>query len=187
MDWETLAILVSLSLAVLVGAGTLLLLFRLIRETRERGAMYTSTAPRRMAGAGRADMPGETPAMAREPPLRALGATASTQPGEGGVPTGGIEGEIRELARRLRLEEITLATPDGLPIASTTGDAQADAAKYSHLYSKGVTRAGSDIFIFSVQTGNQMVVGIVKSKGGMNAVTLGDISNNISKILNRWL
>jgi hypothetical protein len=98
-----------------------------------------------------------------------------------------IEESIRALSELARVEWITLATRDGLVVASNYEDAQVDAATYSHMMNKGEENRDPGVKIWQIEHKAGTLIGIVRSKDQIAGEKWAFIKENVNKILNYWL
>ncbi len=100
---------------------------------------------------------------------------------------GSIEESLRALGETLHLSSLTLASRDGLVVASTASEAQEDAAQYSDTWNKGKEPADPRIRVFGIPHRSGTLVGISRSEGRLNGQEFELLKENIGKILNYWL
>ncbi len=98
-----------------------------------------------------------------------------------------IEESIRSLSELARVEGITLATRDGLVVASNDTHAQADAATFSHLMNKGEENRDPAVKLWQIDHKAGMLIGIVRTKEPITGERWLFMKENVSKILNYWL
>jgi hypothetical protein len=98
-----------------------------------------------------------------------------------------IEESIRALSELARADGITLATRDGLVVASNYENAQADAATYSHLMNRGEENSDPEVKIWQIDHKAGTLIGIVRSKEPISGERWAFMKENVSKILNYWL
>ncbi|MDD1677646.1 MAG: hypothetical protein LUO93_00490 [Methanomicrobiales archaeon] len=98
-----------------------------------------------------------------------------------------IEESISALAELARVEGITLATRDGLVVASNHRDAQQDAATFSHLINKGGVNSDPGVKLWQIEHKAGTLIGIVRSKEQLAGEKWAFMKENVSKILNYWL
>ena len=100
---------------------------------------------------------------------------------------GTIEESLRALCQLYRISEITIASKDGLVVASSYTNAQEDAAKYSYIFNKGGKMDNPGINIFGLTYKLSPMIGIIKSSERIDDETKQSIKENVIKILNYWL
>jgi hypothetical protein len=98
-----------------------------------------------------------------------------------------IEESIRALSELARVDGITLATRDGLVVASNYENAQADAATYSHLMNRGEENSDPAVKIWQIDHKAGTLIGIARSKEPIAGERWAFMKENVSKILNYWL
>jgi hypothetical protein len=98
-----------------------------------------------------------------------------------------IEESIRTLSELARVEGITLATRDGLVVASNYGNAQEDAATFSNLINQGGENNNPGVKIWQIDHKAGTLIGIVRSKEQITGERWAFMKENVSKILNYWL
>jgi hypothetical protein len=98
-----------------------------------------------------------------------------------------IEESIRALSELAQVEWITLATRDGLVVASNYANAQQDAATYSHLINKGEGNSDPGVKIWQIEHKAGTLIGIARSKEQIVGERWTFMKENVSKILNYWL
>lgn len=94
---------------------------------------------------------------------------------------------MKALAEKYYLDSITLATADGLVVASSGADAQADAAQYSHMYKKGEILDNPKVQLFGLSHQGSSLIGIIKKKQSIPDYWTKMIEEDTKKILNWWL
>jgi hypothetical protein len=98
-----------------------------------------------------------------------------------------IEESIRALSELSQVEGITLATRDGLVVASNYEHAQADAANYSYLMNQGGENTDPGVKIWQIDHKGGTLIGIARSKEQIAGERWAFMKENVSKILNYWL
>ncbi|MDH7593881.1 MAG: hypothetical protein QHG99_05950 [Methanomicrobiales archaeon] len=94
---------------------------------------------------------------------------------------------LMALADLYGLEKISIASLDGLLVASSGVDAEEDAAVYSQLFVKGEKISDPAVRLIPLQHGPVSLLCILKGEEDLVEVGLKDITDNISKILKQWL
>lgn len=95
--------------------------------------------------------------------------------------------EMMEIASRYDLTSITLATHDGLVIASSLIDPDEQAARYSALFMSGDARKDPSIRIFVIAFQKAGVISIIRPVGEPTNEQLKNIENDVRVILSRWI
>lgn len=98
-----------------------------------------------------------------------------------------IDESLRALKDLYRLESITVATKDGLVAASTSKEAQSEAAMMSERFNRGELTGEPGVRSFRIDHKASVMIGIVRTSEGLDDEKLAFISENVSKILNHWL
>ena len=94
---------------------------------------------------------------------------------------------MEALNQKYGLESITLASPDGLVIASSDPDARQIAARYSHMTKEGMKPEDSRIQVFEMYYRGSPLTGIIRVDHPLPATWLSSIEEDARKILNWWL
>ena len=83
-----------------------------------------------------------------------------------------LRASLAALAEKYSLDEITLATSDGLLLASSQKTPSADAvARYAGMYAENVQPRPPGVMLFGFEHKGSFLVGIVKDKGSSRAGT----------------
>jgi hypothetical protein len=98
-----------------------------------------------------------------------------------------IRQNMEALNKKYGLGSITLASPDGLVIASSDPDAQQIAARYSHMKKKGLKPEDARIQVFDMYYRGSPITGIIRVNHPLPASWLSSIEEDTRKILNWWL
>lgn len=98
-----------------------------------------------------------------------------------------IRRNMEALNKKYGLGSITLASPDGLVIASSDPDAQQIAARYSHMMIKGLKPEDARIQVFEMYYRGSPITGIIRVDHPLPAAWLSSIEEDARKILNWWL
>ncbi len=98
-----------------------------------------------------------------------------------------IEESIRALSELARVDGITLATRDGLVVASNYTNAQADAATFSYMMNKKEENRDPAVKIWQIDHKAGTLIGIARTKEPIAGERLTFMKENVSKILNYWL
>jgi hypothetical protein len=94
---------------------------------------------------------------------------------------------VRAVAGKYGLSTVTIATRDGLVVAGSGGDAQADAAKYSHAFATGAVTAEEGIRVFGIARPGQELVGIVRAQKNFPQSRLKELEDDVKNVLDWWL
>jgi hypothetical protein len=94
---------------------------------------------------------------------------------------------MEALTEKYSLDSITLASPDGLVIASSDPDADQIAAQYSHMMKKGTKPEDPRTQVFEMHYRGSPLVGIIRVGHPLPATWLSSIEEDARKILNWWL
>jgi len=98
-----------------------------------------------------------------------------------------IEESLRALVDLSQVQAITLATRDGLVVASNYPDAQSDAATYSHMIKEGSIPEEPGLKIWQINHKTGILIGIARTKGSIEGEKWAFMNENVIKILNYWL
>jgi hypothetical protein len=97
---------------------------------------------------------------------------------------GGMGKALQALVRKYLLGSITLATTDGLVVATSGGsDAESDAAHYSSAFVRGAVPAGKGVTLFSVNYRGSPLIGIIRSSKGISPSWMEGIEKDVIRIL----
>ena len=89
------------------------------------------------------------------------------------------------MAEKYSLDSFTIATSDGLVLASSIGDtAQEDAARYGRNYDGTVPEG---VTLFSVTHKGSELTGIIRSESSNTGEFQKRIENDTKDILNKWI
>jgi hypothetical protein len=98
-----------------------------------------------------------------------------------------IEESLRALAELSQVEWITLATRDGLVVASNYQDAQSDAANYSYLIKQGGEQDEPGVKVWQIDHKAGPLIGIARSNKQIDEGKFAFMIENVTKILNYWI
>jgi hypothetical protein len=99
-----------------------------------------------------------------------------------------IAQSLNALAKKYRVEQITLATVDGLLLASSREEgAVHDAATYSQVFTADPQSKNPDILVFSVEHKGSTIIGSVRKKTVMSSEIKKQMKDDTKDILNRWI
>jgi hypothetical protein len=99
-----------------------------------------------------------------------------------------ITASLRALAEKYSLSEITLATGDGLVLASSAGhDVQADAAQYSQIIKRQSAPDDPEVSLFEVKHRDKSLIGIVRMDNNLPQNWKKGIREDTKVILQWWL
>lgn len=98
-----------------------------------------------------------------------------------------IDESLQALCDLYRLENITVATKDGLVAASTSKEAQSEAAIMSERFNRGEMVGEPGVRLFRIDHKTSVMIGIIRTSEGLDDEKLAFIRENVSKILNHWL
>ncbi len=94
---------------------------------------------------------------------------------------------MNRLCQKFSIETCTLASPDGLAIASSYTGGTRDAAYYSNLFLReDITREG-EIIISPLKFQNQDLIFIIRSQRNLNSEEIEAIKSDEKRILLFWL
>jgi len=98
-----------------------------------------------------------------------------------------IMGSMKALCEKYYLDAFTIATDDGLVVASSMDDAAADAAKYSHAFTAGTLPDDPQVMLFGVRHKGSPLVGIIRTDRNIPEKWVESMENDAVSILKRWL
>lgn len=99
-----------------------------------------------------------------------------------------IAQSLNALAKKYRVEQITLATVDGLLLASSRDEgAVHDAATYSQVFTADPQSKNPDILVFSIDHKGSTIIGSVRKKTVMSSEIKQQMKDDTKDILNRWI
>ncbi|MBP1929398.1 hypothetical protein J2741_001945 [Methanolinea mesophila] len=97
---------------------------------------------------------------------------------------GGMGRALQALVRKYSLGSITLATTDGLVVATSGGsDAETDAAHYSSALVRGVAPVEKEVTLFSVNYRGSPLVGIIRAQREISRSWMAGIKKDVVRIL----
>jgi hypothetical protein len=110
------------------------------------------------------------------------------------VVKGSLPESMVSLTQKYRLGSLTLASQDGLVIASTSKAPEQDAAVYSGLFQElyKVKQESyyyvesKDVSLYSVESGAQKVIGVAGRKGGLLPEEVKSIREDTKKVIDRF-
>jgi len=110
------------------------------------------------------------------------------------VLKGSLQESMVTLTQKYGLESVTLASQDGLVIASTGKTPDQDAAVYSGLYQElhkvkpepYYYIESKDIGLYSVESGPSKVIGVARRKGSMAPEEVKAIGDDTARIIDRF-
>jgi len=98
-----------------------------------------------------------------------------------------IDQSLQALCDLYRLESITVATNDGLVVASTSKEAQSEAAMMSDRFHRGEVKEDPGMRVFRIDHKSSVMIGIIRTSERLDDEKSAFISENVIKILNHWL
>jgi len=123
----------------------------------------------------------KAPAAARPTPLPAEEGPADIDVLAG---SGDMGMALQALVRKYSLGSLTLATTDGLVVATSGGsDAESDAAHYSSAFVRGVNPSEKGITLFPVNYRGSPLVGIIRSPKSIPRSWMEGIEKDVIRIL----
>ena len=94
---------------------------------------------------------------------------------------------VGRVARKYRLLGLSLATSDGLLIASTEKDGDIIAARYSHIFSLGERPPENGVSLLGIRHKGSDLIAIIRSSAPVTPDILHSIRGDTEKILTWWL
>lgn len=192
MDNTTFALILMQAIMVMLFAITALgviiafYLSKIYRQVYRSGMPGTEAVPRPampngtespLGGSIGAPKPGVTPDGTVESP-KSIEILESTTD---------ITRNFQSLRDKYYLDAFTLATNDGLVVASSDTDAQADAAQYSQIFTLGEKPADPAVRLFGMSHQGSSLVGIIKTNRSIPESWMKSIEEDAKRILNWWL
>ncbi|WP_298665499.1 hypothetical protein [uncultured Methanofollis sp.] len=98
-----------------------------------------------------------------------------------------IAGSMQAMCEKYYLDAFTVATDDGLVVASSEDDASADAAKYSYLFTEGKLPDDPKVMLFGIQHKGSNLVGILRTEHNIPDAWVKDMESDAVSILRKWL
>jgi hypothetical protein len=97
---------------------------------------------------------------------------------------GGLGGALQAMVRKYSLGSVTLATADGLVVATSGGsDAESDAAYYSNAFARGTPPTEKDVTLFPVNYRGSSLVGIIRAHHELSPSWMAGIEKDVIRIL----
>ncbi len=146
----------------------------------------------------------KAPAQATEKPAPAVKAEPKPEPKPEARPAekvpevdvlkATLPDSMKALADKFKLESLTLATQDGLVIASTSSTAEQDAAVYSGLFQElfKVKQEpyyyveSKDVSLYYVESGAARVIGVARRKAQLTADEQRAIRDDTKKVVDKF-
>jgi hypothetical protein len=184
--------IMDLLVAVVFAVSIAYLALELYRILTEYAKKEAPVAVQKTAAAPAAPAPNEVkkPAV-QEAPVASINVPA--------IPTidvvkGTLSGSMVTLTQKYGLESVTLASHDGLVIASTAKAPDQDAAVYSGLFQElyKVKQEqyyyvdSKDVSLYSIDSGPSKVIGVARRKGNMSPEEIKAIRDDTAKIVDRF-
>lgn len=120
------------------------------------------------------------------PPAETL-SPASKEPTIEPGAMGSLEEAFGAIGRKYGLESVTLATADGLLIASTKPGSEDEAARYSHLYLQGKLRGENGIELLGMSHRGETVIAITRSSAPLSDDQRNALEKDIQNTLQHWV
>lgn len=98
-----------------------------------------------------------------------------------------IVGSMQAMCEKYYLDAFTIATDDGLVVASSEDDASADAAKYSYLFTEGELPDDPQVMLFGIQHKGSNLVGILRTEHNIPEAWVKDMEKDAVSVLKKWL
>jgi len=99
-----------------------------------------------------------------------------------------IFSSLREICRKFGLAELTLATDDGLVVAtSAKRDVEFDAVHYSQVVQLMTTPSEPDVSLFELHHKGSHLIGIIRAKCHIHPIMREEIRDDTKVILQWWL
>jgi hypothetical protein len=165
--WLIIFVLVCAVVAIVV----ILILLKLY-HLKSTGGTSRSQKPAPPRG-GEVRTPGTAAAVVKQVPGSAVPLT----------DLGDITQNVRALAAKYGLEAATIATTDGLVIATTSDRGPRDAAQYSHLWNSGTAPDDASVRLLGLDHRGSSAVGIIRSNPPVSDQIAQSIQEEAEKIL----
>lgn len=100
---------------------------------------------------------------------------------------GNIQESMMSLCEKYYLISMTLASADGLVIASSYNNSEEEAAHYSYCYNSGNDPQDSCVNLFGMDFRGENIVGIIKKNDSVQEEWINGIKEDADSILSHWL
>ncbi|HVP97212.1 hypothetical protein [Methanoregula sp.] len=183
IDNTVLLLCASIAIVVCIAAGLLLRRRRaglkirthVLSAERSRAPLKVQKIPASIPGSP-SDPVAQSPAKPRPRQIDCLSGRADL--GE----------SLQALAEKYSLEDLTLATADGLLLASSGKKPSADTvARYAGMYAENVQPRPPGIMLFGLEYKGSPLVGIAKTRDLYPQEPEQDLISETKDILNRWI
>ncbi|TAJ44907.1 hypothetical protein [Methanofollis fontis] len=94
---------------------------------------------------------------------------------------------MNALCEKYYLDAFTVATDDGLLVASSEEDATDDAARYSHVFASGNLPDDPQVMLFGIRHKGSDMVGIIRTKHNIPENWVQGMEDDVVSILKQWL
>lgn len=132
------------------------------------------------AGEATGERPGRAPQPAPVEPAKSRGKLDLRN-------AASLEETLGAISERHNLASITLATADGLLIGSTKTGGEAEAARYSHLYTQGDLHDETGTELLGIPYRGETVVGIAHPSEPLSAEQMSALEQDIRDTLQHWV
>jgi hypothetical protein len=186
MDNVTFAIILLqivvllVALGVFMGCVIAIYLALIYRKMKMTGAIPMESVVRRVA-------PAAPPETVTVPVLSGAGTGTSAPAPIDLMHTRDLTDSMRAVAGKYALDTVAIATRDGLVVAGSGGDVQADAAKYSHMFTTGGVATDEGVQVFGIARPGQELVGIVRTQQKIPQSRLKELEDDVKNVLDWWL
>jgi hypothetical protein len=192
MDNTTFALMLMQAIMVMlfsIAALGVIIAFYLSKIYRQvyRSGMPMIGAEARSAMPNATDSPVGSSIVAPMPGVRRNETVESPRSIEVLESTTDIMKNFQSLRDKYYLDAFTLATNDGLVVASSDRDAQADAAQYSQVFTLGEKPTDPAVRLFGMSHQGSSLVGIIKTNRSIPDSWMKSIEDDAKRILNWWL
>ncbi|KQC03826.1 MAG: hypothetical protein APR53_00600 [Methanoculleus sp. SDB] len=183
-DFELfLLIIVFILFIVQIVLGWFLFRFYRLLETGRRYPGTISVPGIPDGGAGTSE-PG--PGLVQEAGPRPAG---SRLPHDTDIHAGstGIHESLLRVCEKYGFFSITLATKDGLSIASSLESPEEDAARFSDQYNRGIAPDDENIRLLGLECHGESVIGIIRGNGPLPDTWLIPLEKDLRAVMAQWL
>lgn len=98
-----------------------------------------------------------------------------------------IMDSMKALCDKYYLSAFTIATDDGLVVASSQDDAAADAAKYSYEFVQGTLPDDPQVMLFGIRHKGSALVGVIRTDHNIPDKWVEAMESDAVSILKQWL
>jgi len=100
---------------------------------------------------------------------------------------GSLEEALDAICRKYDLESVTLASADGLLIASTKQGSEDEAARYSHMYKEGRLHDENGVELLGISHHGETVIAITRPSAPISREQRDALEQDIQSTLQHWV